>query len=60
MQVLFPRPILEPRLFHCRQLPSGRLRAKEINQFEQEVTDIYIFKKIFMGNYFFRTWSMTT
>ena len=31
------KPILEPRLFHCRQVGSG-FRAVEINNFEQGVS----------------------
>ena len=30
------KPILEPRLFHCRELANGKLRAFEINDFKQE------------------------
>ena len=34
-EVNLDRPILEPRLFHCREMPSGKMRAVEINTFEQ-------------------------
>lgn len=30
------KPILEPRLFHVRTMPSGKFRAIEINEFEQK------------------------
>ena len=30
------KPILEPRLFHVRTMPSGKFRAVEINDFEQK------------------------
>lgn len=29
------KPILMPRLFHVRMMPSGKFRAVEINNFEQ-------------------------
>jgi len=31
----FDKPILEPRLFHCKEMSNGTLRALEINHFEQ-------------------------
>jgi hypothetical protein len=31
-------PLLVPRLFHCRVLPTGKLRVEEITDFRQEVT----------------------
>jgi gelsolin len=30
------KPILEPRLFHCKTMPSGKVRMIEINSFEQD------------------------
>ena len=34
----FDKPILEPRLFHCKEMSNGTLRALEINHFEQPVS----------------------
>ena len=31
-------PLLVPRLFHCRVLPTGKLKVEEITYFRQEVT----------------------
>ena len=36
-QVNLDKPILEPRLFHCRTMASGKMRAVEISDFQQEV-----------------------
>lgn len=33
----FDKPILEPRLFHCKEMTDGTLRALEVNHFEQSV-----------------------
>ena len=33
--VNFDKPILEPRLFHCKEMSNGSLRALEINHFEK-------------------------
>jgi gelsolin len=33
----FDKPILEPRLFHCKEMSSGVLKAIEINNFDQSV-----------------------
>jgi len=33
--VNFDKPILEPRLFHCKEMSNGTLRALEINHFEK-------------------------
>ena len=32
------KPILEPRLFHCKEMSNGTLRALEINLFEKDVS----------------------
>jgi hypothetical protein len=34
---LYYRPLLEPRLFHVWRLPSGSIRAVEIQDFKQSV-----------------------
>ena len=31
-------PILEPRLFHCRVKPNGKIRVDEVGKFEQDVS----------------------
>ena len=36
--VNFDKPILEPRLFHCKEMTNGSLRALEINHFEKGVS----------------------
>ena len=36
--VNFDKPILEPRLFHCKEMSNGSLRALEINHFEKGVS----------------------
>ena len=36
--VNFDKPLLEPRLFHCKEMSNGSLRALEINHFEKGVS----------------------
>ena len=34
----FDKPILDPRLFHCKEMSNGSLRAIEINNFDKNVS----------------------